>query len=258
MDASAARPIQTITSRSGAPGGHFGLPATGYVGGLRQGDRPFGGLGHRFQKGIIIMLRIARPTLFLPLPPQVMLLLLTVCACLSAAPRASAQSFACVDIGTAHGDRRPLPAEYYPYSDVATDEASLAANLVGGMQSTVSIRAGDQHLGSGFIWDDQQHVVTNRHVVHDISSPIDVVVTENVYSRDDQSSIVNTVTREWRYRGAEDQVQLVGASAWHDLAVLKIKPSRPSRAAPLASRNHCLEKPTARRPARLRNRHPSV
>ena len=60
-----------------------------------------------------------------------------------------------------------------------------------------------QGTGTGFIWDDEGHIITNFHVLQDASS-VEVVL-------DDQS----TYDAEW-----------VGGSASHDLAVLRIDAPR--------------------------------
>ncbi len=60
-----------------------------------------------------------------------------------------------------------------------------------------------QGTGTGFVWDDEGHVITNFHVLQDASS-VEVVL-------DDQS----TYEAEW-----------VGGSASHDLAVLRIDAPR--------------------------------
>ena len=60
-----------------------------------------------------------------------------------------------------------------------------------------------QGTGTGFVWDDEGHVITNFHVLQDASS-VEVVL-------DDQS----TYEGEW-----------VGGSASHDLAVLRIDAPR--------------------------------
>lgn len=65
--------------------------------------------------------------------------------------------------------------------------------------------------GSGFIWDEHGHIVTNYHVIRGASEA-------TVKLAD----------------GAEQKATLVGASPAHDLAVLKIKPPRkPPAAVPL-------------------------
>ena len=67
--------------------------------------------------------------------------------------------------------------------------------------------------GSGFVWDEHGHIVTNFHVIKGASEA-------TVKLAD----------------GAEQKASLVGASPVHDLAVLKIKtPRKPPPAVPLGS-----------------------
>ncbi|CAG0985673.1 putative serine protease PepD [Burkholderiales bacterium] len=67
--------------------------------------------------------------------------------------------------------------------------------------------------GSGFIWDEHGHVVTNFHVIKGASEAM-VKLAD----------------------GGEQKATLVGMSPAHDLAVLKIKqPHQPPRAVPLGS-----------------------
>ncbi len=67
--------------------------------------------------------------------------------------------------------------------------------------------------GSGFIWDEHGHIVTNFHVIKGASEAA-VKLAD----------------------GGEQKATLVGVSPAHDLAVLKIKPPRqPPRAVPLGS-----------------------
>ena len=66
--------------------------------------------------------------------------------------------------------------------------------------------------GSGFFWDEQGYVVTNAHVVRGGSS-FSVVRTDECVNADGQ--VVRSPTRH--------DAALIGGSAWHDLAVLKIQ-----------------------------------
>jgi S1-C subfamily serine protease len=66
--------------------------------------------------------------------------------------------------------------------------------------------------GSGFVWDEQGHIVTNNHVVADASGA-DVRLSD----------------------GRDAKASLVGVSPAHDLAVLKIDVSKPPAPLPIGS-----------------------
>ncbi len=70
----------------------------------------------------------------------------------------------------------------------------------------------DAGTGSGFVWDDQGHIITNFHVIQGASSAI-VAFSDDVSYRAD----------------------LVGVAPEHDIAVLKIKPNTPLKPIPVGT-----------------------
>ena len=112
------------------------------------------------------------------------------------------------------GDRTPAPREISPRGPLTHEEQSLTSlfketspsvvyiTSIGLRRDFFSFRAMEipQGTGSGFIWDDQGHIVTNFHVIKD-ASRAEVTLA-------DQSS--------W-------PAELVGYAAEKDLAVLRIE-----------------------------------
>jgi len=110
-------------------------------------------------------------------------------------------------------DREALPRAVTPRGDLAADEQSTIAIFDSVSPSVVFITTTEQLInpwtrdlaevrrgtGSGFVWDDQRHIVTNWHVVADASAAWVRLA--------DQRSF---------------RAELIGKSPAHDLAVLRI------------------------------------
>ncbi len=110
-------------------------------------------------------------------------------------------------------DREALPRAVTPRGDLAADEQSTIAIFDSVSPSVVFITTTEQLInpwtrdlaevrrgtGSGFVWDDQRHIVTNWHVVADASAAWVRLA--------DQRSF---------------RAELIGKSSAHDLAVLRI------------------------------------
>ena len=72
--------------------------------------------------------------------------------------------------------------------------------------------------GSGFVWDNVGHVITNAHVV-DNASRIEVLMTDAAFTRlSPNRGMITTGTRTYGVH----EVRLIGKSVWHDLAVIKL------------------------------------
>ena len=70
----------------------------------------------------------------------------------------------------------------------------------------------DAGTGSGFVWDDDGHIVTNFHVIQNASSARVAFSNDEVY-----------------------EAQLVGVAPEHDIAVLKITAAHPARPVPIGT-----------------------
>ena len=109
---------------------------------------------------------------------------------------------------------RAVPRAIAPRGDLAGDEQTTIAIFEASTPSVVYITTTTQVLdiwtrditeiprgtGSGFIWDDQGHIVTNYHVIKGVRSARVGLWDQRAYDAD-----------------------LVGASPEHDLAVLRIR-----------------------------------
>lgn len=118
-----------------------------------------------------------------------------------------------IDRGTPAVEPRPVT----PRGDLADDEKSTISLFRAASPSVVHITTATQRLdpwtrnvmeipqgtGSGFVWDDSGHVVTNYHVIQNASSA--------------------TVAL---HDGSEYSASLVGGAPDHDLAVLRIRAPR--------------------------------
>jgi S1-C subfamily serine protease len=108
---------------------------------------------------------------------------------------------------------RAVPREITPRGDLAADEQTTIAVFEATKQSVVYITTTDRVLdlwtrnvtevprgtGSGFIWDEKGHLVTNYHLIKGVQS---------------------AQVRLWDQRSYD--AVMVGASPEHDLAVLRI------------------------------------
>jgi S1-C subfamily serine protease len=116
-------------------------------------------------------------------------------------------------IGTSDGAEKAAPREVTPRGDLAADEKSTIAIFEKSKGSVVFISTSEQVMdfwtrnafsvpkgsGSGFIWDDAGHVITNFHVIEGAAE-----------------------ARVKLADGRDYKATLVGASQAHDIAVLKI------------------------------------
>lgn len=68
-------------------------------------------------------------------------------------------------------------------------------------------------IGSGFVWDDEGHVITNAHVVRGATR----FGVRFIDERTIQQGFITTTTKTV-------SAELVGGSMWHDLAVLRVEP----------------------------------
>lgn len=110
-------------------------------------------------------------------------------------------------------EREALPRVVSPRGDLAADEQTTIAIFEAVSPSVVFITTTEQLVnpwtrdlaevrrgtGSGFVWDDQRHIVTNWHVVADASAAWARLADQRSFS-----------------------AELIGKSPAHDLAVLRI------------------------------------
>lgn len=116
-------------------------------------------------------------------------------------------------IGPSHAAERAAPRAVTPRGELAADEKSTIAIFEKSKGSVVFISTSEQVMdlwtrnafsvpkgsGSGFIWDDAGHVITNFHVIQGA-----------------------TEARVKLADGRDYKASLVGASPAHDIAVLRI------------------------------------